>query len=293
MLVIAEPHVTEQSEKTIRNLLGAERILLVLPKWTGQPSEDHPGWLQSLGQRPLVDAQWTLGLVTRGATALREDGAVAWATNVLGIAPSLDKPIQLIRGQAIRPIVAGRQGMLIGEIVARNRRIWVLSDPDVISNQGFGRGDNAAFTLAAIERLRAPGGSVVFLTKHCMDSRSNLASPFLLLFRYPFVVATVQGIMAVALLLWATRGPLRRATAVAAADIERRTGGLLQETWQASSNSPDIRMDDHQALRASETVRDVGRQLHAPRRHVGQRARSCLAAAVSAPRAASRPIAAR
>ena len=49
--------------------------------------------------------------------------------------------------------------ILIGEIVDSGRRIWVLSDPDIIANRGFGRGDNAALSVAVVDRLRANAGS--------------------------------------------------------------------------------------------------------------------------------------
>ena len=170
VVVIAEPRTNAASESTIRSLLAANAtILLVLPKWTGEPSEEHPGWLGSLGEGPIADAKWTLRLVAPKAEVTRERDKVSWTINALGIAPSIDQPIQLIHGQPLRPIIAATEGMLIGEIVDGNRRIWVLSDPDVIANQGFGRDNNAALAVAAIKRLRG-ATAASSLTRPCTAS---------------------------------------------------------------------------------------------------------------------------
>jgi hypothetical protein len=262
VVVIAEPRTNAASEATMRALIATNAtILLVLPKWSGAPSEDHPGWLGTLGERQVGDALWTLKLVAPKAEVTRERNKVFWTTNALGIAPTIDQPIQLIRGQPLRPIVAAPEGMLIGEIVRGNRRIWVLSDPDIISNQGFGQGNNAALSVAAINRLRAADASVIFdETVHGFLARP--ASPFLLLFRFPFVVATIQGLVAVALLLWATLGRFGAPQSLPP-PLNAGRSGLLQNMASL------IEFTGHQETiirrYVLETVRDVGRQLHAPR----------------------------
>jgi hypothetical protein len=262
VVVVAEPQTNAASESSIRAFLAANAtILLVLPKWTGAPSEEHAGWLGSLGERQIGDALWTLRLVAPKAEVIRERSKVFWTTNALGIAPSVDQPIQLIRGQPLRPIVAAPEGMLIGEIIRGNRRIWVLSDPDIISNQGFGQGNNAALSVAAINRLRGANGSVIFdETVHGFLARP--ASPFLLLFRFPFVAATIQGVIAVALLLWATLGRFGAPQSLPP-PLNAGRSGLLQNMASL------IEFTGHQETiirrYVLETVRDVGRQLHAPR----------------------------
>jgi hypothetical protein len=151
--------------------------------------------------------------------------------------------------------------MLIGEIIRGGRRIWVLSDPDIIANQGFGRGNNAALAVAAINRLRGANGSVIFdETVHGFLARP--ASPFLLLFRFPFVVATIQGLLALALLLWATLARFGAPQSLPP-PLSAGRSGLLQNVASL------IEFTGHQEkiIRryVLETIRDVGRQLHAPR----------------------------
>jgi hypothetical protein len=261
VLVIAEPRHNGQSEDAIRTMLKARTILLVLPKWIGPPSEQKPGWLQAVVERPALDAQWTLELVAPKGEVVRERAAVQWSTNALKIAPDVDLPVQLVRGDRLRPIIGAQQGMLVGEIIDRNTKIWVLADPDVISNHGMAHEGNAALALALIKALRGRDGSVVFdETVHGFLVRP--VSPFLLLFRFPFVVATVQALMAVALLLWATLGRFG-APQAAPAPLSAGREGLLQNMAKL------VEFTGHQDVMVKryvqETVRDVATQLHAPR----------------------------
>jgi len=266
VLVIAEPQPARQSEEEIRNLLKADTILLVLPKWAGLPSQRTDGWLRDVRERFTGDAQWALRLVAPRGEVVRETGDVTWTTNALGLAPNLASPAQLMRGPGLRAIIGGDRGMLVGEISERNRTIWVLSDPDVISNHGLAREGNAALAVAMIKRLRSGDGSVVFdETVHGYLAKPS--SPFMLLFRFPFVVATLQGLIAVGLLLWATMARFG-APQSAPPPLSAGRGSLLQNMAKL------IEFTGHQPVMVAryvqETVRDVARQLHAPRALAGE-----------------------
>ena len=266
VLVIAEPQRAGQSEETIRALLKARTVLLVLPKWIGLPSEQRIGWLREVSEGPTQDAQWALGLVAPRGEIARERGSLEWTTNRLQITPSPDSPVQLVRGDRLRPIVGATQGMLLGEIADRDHKVWVLADPDVISNHGLARAGNAALAVAMIEALRGESGSIVFdETIHGLVVRT--ASPFLLLFRFPFVVASVQGLIAIALLLWATLGRFG-APQTAPPTLSAGRESLLQNMAKL------VEFTGHQDVMAhryvQETVRDVAVQLHAPRELSGK-----------------------
>jgi hypothetical protein len=267
VLVIAEPRRSGPSEDAIRTLLKARTILLVLPKWTGQPSEQKTGWLREVAERPALDAQWALSLIAPRGEVVREKAAVLWSTNALHFTPALDLPVQLVRGDRLRPIVGATQGMLVGEITDRDRTVWVLADPDVIANHGLAHEGNAALAVALIKALRSGDGSVVFdETVHGFVVRP--VSPILLLFRFPFVVATIQGLLAIALLLWATLG---RFGAPQTAPPALRAGreGLLANMAKL------VEFTGHQDVMVKryveETVREVALALHAPRELMGDR----------------------
>jgi hypothetical protein len=237
----------------------------VLPKWTGQPSEQKTGWLRQVGERPVLDAQWALNLSAPRGEVVRERSAVRWTTNALHLTPDVDLPVQLVRGDRLRPIIGAMEGMLVGEISDKDRKIWVLADPDIIANHGFAREGNAALALALIKALRRGDGSVVFdETVHGFGVRP--VSPFLLLFRFPFVAATAQGALAVALLLWATLGRFG-APQTAPPALSAGREGLLQNMAKL------VEFTGHQDVivkrYVQETVRDVAVALHAPRELAG------------------------
>jgi Domain of unknown function (DUF4350) len=260
VLVLAEPLPGGKTEETMRALLKADTILLVLPKWTGQPSQHKAAWL---GEASLLDAQvaaWALHLVAPQADVLDVEQA-AWTTNALKLSPTIEAPIRLMHGDRLRPIIGNATGMLLGELTSRTRKIWVLSDPDVIANHGLGLVGNAALAVALIERLRSSAGNVVFdETIHGFAAQT--ANPLLLLFRFPFVMATIQAATAIALLLWAALG--RFGTPQPAPQpMSAGRQGLLENVAKL------VEFTGHHEVMVKryvlETLRDAGRQLHAPR----------------------------
>jgi hypothetical protein len=260
VLVIAEPLPSAKTEQTLRTLLTTDAILLVLPKWTGQPSKQKSGWLGEAALWPQQAAAWSLGLVAPQADLERFEETV-WTTNELGVEPSLEAPIQLMHGDRLQPIIGGKDGMLLGQLVDSRRKIWVLADPDIIANHGLAHPGNAALAVAIINRLRKGSGKVVF-DETIHGFLAAPANPLLFLFRFPFVTATIQAAIAIALLLWATLGRFGTPQP-APPPLNAGRRGLLENTAKLieSSGHQDV-MTKRYVL---ETVRDVGRQLHAPR----------------------------
>ena len=266
VLVLAEPRPTAIGEPALRALLDARAVLLVLPKWTGRPSEKNPGWLATATEKSPSEAQWALNLVAGGGEVVRESQMPAWTTNLLaGRQPQLETPMQLMRSGALRPIVGSPAGILVGEL-NQKRAVWVLADPDVIANHGIARADNAALALAMINRLRGRNGPVVFdETIHGFVAQP--ANPFALLFQFPFVVATLQVVAALALLLW---GTMARFGAPQAAPPALSAGrqGLLQNVAQLITFAGHGQVMVRRYVQ--ETVRETAQQLHAPRGLAGQ-----------------------
>jgi hypothetical protein len=147
LLVIAEPRRGAQSEQAFRGLPAASTLLLVLPKWDGLRSETREGWIGEAKLKAMEgfelengkmvgEAQWTLNLAVKKGEVIRVESTPSWTTNELGQVPTLISPMQLIRSDRLRPIVASSEGMLVGELRAPKRRIWILADPDVMANHG-------------------------------------------------------------------------------------------------------------------------------------------------------------
>ena len=261
VLVIAEPVFNLQSERAIKVLLDAKAMLFVLPKWRGRASDANPGWLRQVATKDVAEAQWALGLIAPAGTVTREEKLPQFTTNALRLTPFAETPVQLMKSDRLRPLIAGAEGMLVGEIADKDRRVIVLADPDIIANHGLSHPDNAALAVRLIERLRGRGGAVVFdETVHGYTAQP--ANPMALMIRFPFVVVTLQGLLAISLLLWATMARFG-APQSAPPPLSAGRQGLLQNVAKL------ITFAGHQQVMVrryvQETIRDAAGQLHAPR----------------------------
>ncbi|HKX10466.1 MAG TPA: DUF4350 domain-containing protein [Stellaceae bacterium] len=261
LLVIAEPGGKLGEQDRVGDLLDAKTVLLVLPKWHGLPSDKHAGWIGYAELAPLSAADQVLNLAVAKAEVARVAMAPTWSKNVLGHEPTLVSPVQVIRGGGLTPIVASDDDVLVGELTEAGRRLWILADPDVIENHGISVGDNAAFAAALVKALRSGSGSVVFdETVHGYVARPD--NPLRLMFQFPFVVVTLQGLMAIALLLWATLGRFG-APETAPPALSSGKQGLVESAAKLLGFAGYQPRMVRRYVQAS--LRDVARQLHAPR----------------------------
>jgi len=263
VLVITDlkPTMINDDDDTVDDDLdGAKTLLLVLPKWSGGASEQHRGWIDKAHLIDSASVRWALGLALPKGEVVRPGEIKAWSQNQLGVAPTLDNSVQLMRGSKLKPIVANADGILVGEMSRKGRRLWILADPDVMDNHGIVLKDNAAFSVALIDALRRSGGNVVFdETLHGYAARPM--SPLKLLVQFPFIFATAQGLLAVALLLWATLGRFG-APAPATLALEAGKLGLIENTAKLLDFAGHHRMMVRRYGQAS--VRDAARVLRAP-----------------------------
>ncbi len=264
VLVVAEPDLDRGAESAVSALRKAPTALLILPKWQGEASKAHPGWLADAALVPPLAADWVLNFAVPGGKVTRTTTAPRWTINALGETPSLEAPVQLITSDRLTPIVGTGEGMLVGELRSRGGRLWVLSDPDVVANHGLGRDGNAAFAVALLQRLAVgqPAGSPIVFDETVHGYVSAPASPLALLFRFPVVIATGLGALALLLLLWASfarfGAPVPAPTALAAGKrgLVENAAGLLEFAGHRRSVV-------RRYVEAS--VRDAARRLHAPR----------------------------
>jgi hypothetical protein len=204
VLVVAEPNMSLPPQQ-LRSLLAARTVLLVLSKRVGSRSRDRPEWVDRVALLPENAAAPLLDVAGIKAEIVRTPPTTAWSRNEIGLEPMIRGPMQLIKSSGLRPVVAAGEGMLIAELRTNRRHLVILSDPDVIQNHAIGESDNAAFAVALINRLRGRNGNVVFdETVHGYVEQTG--APWMLLFEFPFVLATLQGVVAIGLLLWATMG---------------------------------------------------------------------------------------
>ena len=211
LLIVAEPDIFALPHEYIASLADMPRLLLVLPKRHGERDSARPEWIARAIPVPVDYAQQTLALVAGDGSIARGDWPVAWKINELGVTPSGSGWVQLARSKGMRPVVGNDDGMLVGELRHGDDIVWVLSDPDLMANHGLGKGDNAAFMVALVDRLGSldnsgGNGPIVFdETAHGFQEAES--SPVALLFRFPFVIVTA--LLCVSALLFARAGASR------------------------------------------------------------------------------------
>ncbi len=207
MLVVAEPGLAGLSGEDSAKLLLAPRLLLVLPKWAGYRDQGKAKWVSRVEPKPLTEAQATLALVVPKPDVLRTPTPKAWTINQIGITPTLPENVQLIRGEGLKPVVGTEQGMLVGEWRDEGRVVWIVADPDLLSNHGFDEGENAAFALALFDKLRwqdhAGGDAPIIFDETVHGYRQASDSPIKMMFRFPFIIITLLVFATTILLLLA------------------------------------------------------------------------------------------
>ena len=265
LLIIAEPEVSAQTEANGFALGRAIDVLVILPKWQGERDERHQGWVKEVDPAPVGNANWALSILGVGGELKRgAEGAAldrVLTLNKLVAAPTLPDDLQLIAKSSLTPIVATSAGVLIGEKISRGHKIWVVSDPDFLSNHALFEGGNAQFAGALIEALHAPGGNVIFdETVHGFAAPA--ANPIRALLEFPFVIATAYGLAALALVLWSA---MRRFGAPEPASVVLKAGkiGLIRNVANLIEFAGDRQDVAINYLRFA--VEDSARRLRAPK----------------------------
>lgn len=265
LLVLAEPDFKFMEESSGIELLSVPCLLLVLPKWRGVEDGKHPGWIAEAKPLPVESAMAALRFADGSGTVVRTLWPSAWTVNEPGVAPTGSEVVQLVRSPKMRPVVGSETGMLVGELREGGRRVWVLSDPDVLSNHGIVKGDNAAFMVALFESIREAGphrfGPPVVFDESLHGFRRPEDTSLRLLFRFPFSL--------VVLLLCASGALLALAGARRFGAPQRAIPACSFGTEELIANS--ARMLDYAGYQdmtlrrhARMTLRAAGRALHAP-----------------------------
>lgn len=259
LLVLAQPHPDSDAREQLELMFDTDRVLLVLPRWEGRPGYENRNWIAVLRERDPAAVESILHIVDEEAALVRSEESQDWRTNAWDILPSLEAP-QLIRSDSITPIVESEAGVLLGEYRIEGTTVWVLSDPDVITNSGIDEGDNAAFAVVMVDALLQGRGAAVFdETIHGFTLSPDLWQALL---SFPLNLAVLQGLFAAAVLVWAAAGrfgaplPPRPRLRAGKQVLIANTAGL----FEYAGNLADILRRYHETC-----LRDLGRHLHIPR----------------------------
>ena len=266
-ILIIDPDQAHLSSPDLKKTLTtAPRVLLVLPKWRGRPDSQNRDWIDQAERVPLPWAQRTLELIDPNGRAARRNWPEHWTFNEIGLNPVGRDMIQLVRSDDLKPIVAMRDGILLGEMTRGRQTVWVLADPDLLANHGLHLGTNALFMVRALDRLhglnRANPKALIVFDETVHGLAPPQGSPFRLLFRFPFVIFALLAVLAAALAACAGSGrfgPPRRPAPI----LGFGKAGLIDNAARLLDYS------GHQAVTLKRYARMIltqtARALHAPR----------------------------
>jgi hypothetical protein len=285
LLVLAEPQLGDGSGAGFATVMGAApTVLVVLPKWYGVAQRGEP-WIDGADLRPAgeVEAVAVAAGLDPDVAIERSDVPRRWTAIGDGlVAPVVDRP-QTLPATALVPDIAATGQILLGHISRDGRDIYVLADPDVISNFGLRYPENAQLAMRLIDRLRR-GGPVVF--DETVHGHAQAPSLLAALFSFPLVLATMQVLICALLALWAAMvrfGPRRAAPPPLAPGKD----------FLIANTAALLRYGGHHvdALRSyfAASVVEVRRALHAPA-NLSQRALTEWLERVRAVRAGTIPL---
>jgi hypothetical protein len=199
VLVLAEPQLPDGDPARARRMaqmMGEARTaLVVLPKWRGVEDPSRAGWIGEATAVPrpaagrVLSAAAVSAHVTRHSRAGRErcDGL---RTEVTWTQPQLLRPAT----GDLEPVVTCDGGVLLGVERRRDLRVFVLSDPDVLSNHGLAAGDNALAAREILAIVRGEGMPLVL--DEVLHGHERVPALWRELLAFPLLPAAVQASLA-------------------------------------------------------------------------------------------------
>ncbi len=193
-------------EARIRNAA----LVIVLPKWKGRPDPSNPAWIRSAALMPKAEVA-AVGdqqiKLERGETseAVPISCSVNWPSG-----RGAPFRVELRSAQLIEPLSGLTAEVTCGDYLlvasytsADGAEVILVSDPDLLNNQGLALGENAAlFHELLTVRLEARG-AVFDETIHGFRRNPSLLAEA---FRFPLLPASLQTAVFVGVLLWAGMG---------------------------------------------------------------------------------------
>ncbi len=210
VLIIAEPHLSASDDdpgRELRKMIDlVDRTILILPKRSSREDPKNPGWITRAPVIPpgAVEEVMEAAGIKGDLVRVKEDELPPiFQGGMIAGRPRLAE-VQLIRSTELTPLVTCARGMLVGEIVREDRRLIVITDPDLISTHGLADGDNAVIATKMVFDLLGDDRAVFFdETLHGHELPPTIWGA---MFMFPLSLATVQVLLVLALLIWAALG---------------------------------------------------------------------------------------
>jgi hypothetical protein len=213
MILTPETGATEMGAILARR--ATRPTLVVMPKWNTVADPRRSGWVRAKGLRPAWDPEKVLAPAHPLRVQRHRSGGAPLRT-VPAHAPGglrfvSPAPLQTVAGPGVKPIVTDQAGRAV-LVQFGDSPLYLLADPDLLSNRGMADRSQAAAALATIDFLNSTGAKSVVVDV-TLNGLGQTRSPLRLMFDPPFLAATLA--IAAALLLaglqaLARFGPPRR-----------------------------------------------------------------------------------
>lgn len=199
---------------------SAKPTLFVFPKWGTEGDPTHPGWVRYLGLKPAFEPEGVLAPTYKLKIFRHASGGRPLITT--GDLPAdihftAPHPVQTITGPSVHALVTDDKGRAV---VARlgDGPLYVIADPDLLSNQGISDPRQAAASLALLDWMNANKATTINFDV-TLNGLGRSQSPLKLAFDPPFLAMTLAIAAAVLLAAWQAiarfGSPRRRERAIA------------------------------------------------------------------------------
>jgi hypothetical protein len=223
-LVVLTPE--KEIEFAAIDRLAHSNTLIVLPKWIPLASQKQSGWVRE--SMPMGE-EWfdeILSQIAPKATIKQHNAPIApellfdatageTPVNPGTLRPGKITSLQSISGPDLMPVLTTRDGKTVLALVRRQEgtRIYILSEPDLLNNQGIADVATARAGMALLGAFIEPGSPIAFdVTLNGFERSRSLMR---LALEPPLLAATLSFAIVAAMLAWraATRsGPTARTT---------------------------------------------------------------------------------
>ncbi len=249
-LLVATPVSGSQNVGPVLSPRSAKPTLLVMPKWVATGDREHKGWVRIMGLVEPDDpgslmAPHTLFKIRQVRSGSRPlHSTSAFDRHISFRAPAV---LQVIASQvpakgakALRlvPLLTDEQGQVV---LARygDGPLYILADPDLLSNAGIKAPDQAAAALAMLDWLNSTGATSIGFDV-TLNGLGHSQSPLRLAFTPPFLAMTLALAAVLLLVGWHALGrfgpiqPRMRAIGLGKAVLVENSAKLVRRARRES-----------------------------------------------------------
>jgi len=189
-LLVLTPAKRADRLEDILQARSAKATLVVLPKWVVSKDPDHSGWVRRVALGAWIDLPdqlkgLKLSTVPSGGRALRIVDPALPAT----ISFRSPRPLQVMTGPEFEPLITDDRGRVVLARVGGGP-LYVLSDPDLLSNRGMKDLRQASAALALLDWLNTTDAETVGFDV-TLNGFGHSRSPLRLAFEPPFLAMTL------------------------------------------------------------------------------------------------------